>query len=473
MKAESPNAIKPVAPNPLEAQLFGLGTLVQLLKRARRAESAEELGFVMVNETHALLPYRQAALWQRNAHAAGKVVAISGAAVTERNAPFTLWLNPAFAKLDDETGQEMAKAGIRRVDAASVGSGSASSGSALGEAWSEWLPAHGLLIPLQAEAEPALGALLLAREQPWSDGDIHLMSELADGYAHAWLRFRGRHRRSLAAVLFGRGQLVKLVIAAALVGILCLPVTLSALAPAEVVAFQPTIVRAPLEGIVDHFEVQPNEHVEAGQLLLTLDPRAIENKLDVAAKALAVAEAEYRQAAQQAVFDDKSRALMAVLKGRAEEKRADVTYNQSLLDRVKVTATRSGLAIYDDPNAWIGKPVAIGERLVEIADPAQAEIEIWLPVADAITLKTGADVDFFLNIAPDSPLRANLRQASYEATQSPGGLLGYRLKAKLSNAAHPPRIGLKGTAKLFGERVSLFYYLLRRPLAAARQFVGL
>ena len=462
MKAESPNAIKPVAPSPLEAQLFGLGTLVQLLKRARRAESAEELGFVMVNETHALLPYRQAALWQRNAHAAGKVVAISGAAVTERNAPFTLWLNPAFAKLDNEAG----KGGIRRVDAASVGSASS-------EAWSEWLPAHGLLVPLQVEAEPALGALLLAREQPWGDGDIHLMSELADGYAHAWLRFRGRHRRSVAAVLFGRGRLVKLAIAAALVGILCLPVTLSALAPAEVVAFQPTIVRAPLEGVVDHFEVQPNEQVEAGQLLLTLDPRAIENKLDVAAKALAVAEAEYRQAAQQAVFDDKSRALMAVLKGRAEEKRADVTYNQSLLDRVKVTATRSGLAIYDDPNAWIGKPVAIGERLVEIADPAQAEIEIWLPVSDAITLKAGADVDFFLNIAPDSPLRATLRQASYEATQSPGGLLGYRLKAKLSDAAHPPRIGLKGTAKLFGERVSLFYYLLRRPLAAARQFVGL
>ncbi len=59
--------MKPVAPSSLDAQLFGLGTLVQLLKRARRAATAEELGFVMVNETHALLPYRQAALWQRHA----------------------------------------------------------------------------------------------------------------------------------------------------------------------------------------------------------------------------------------------------------------------------------------------------------------------------------------------------------------------------------------------------------------------
>jgi hypothetical protein len=458
--------MRPVAPSSLDAQLFGLGTLVQLLKRARRAATAEELGFIVVNETHALLPYRQAALWRRDARGAGKVVAVSGAAVVERNAPFMLWLNPLLEKLDDsaEPGS------VRRIDAAILDS--AGTGGALGEAWSEWLPAHGLLVPLRTGEGPALGALLLARDQPWNDGDVHLISELADGYAYAWMRFRGRRHRSLLAALFGHGLVIKLAVAAALVAVLCLPVTLSALAPAEVVAFQPTIVRAPLEGVVDHFEVQPNEQVETGQLLLTLDPRAIENKLEVASKALAVAEAEYRQAAQQAVFDDKSRALLAVLKGRAEQRRADVTYNQSLLDRVKVTATRSGLALFDDPNTWIGKPVAIGERLIEIADPAQAEIEIWLPVADAITLSAGADVDFFLNVAPESPLRATLRQASYEATQSSAGLLGYRLKAKLSDSAHPPRIGLKGTAKVFGERVSLFYYLLRRPLAAARQFVG-
>jgi hypothetical protein len=454
--------MKPVAPNSLDAQLYGLGTLVQLLKRARRAATAEELGFVMVNETHALLPYRQAALWQRHARGAGRVVAVSGAATVDRNAPFMLWLNPAVAKLDEDGTTDA----IRPVDAGSLG-------GSLGEGWAEWLPAHGLLIPLQTEGEPVLGALLLARDQPWTEGDAHLMSELAEAYSYGWTRFLGKRRRSLFATLFGRSLLIKLGLAAAVVAVLCLPVTLSALAPAEVVALQPTIVRAPLEGVVDHFEVQPNAPVEAGQLLLTLDPRAIENKLDVATKALAVAEAEYRQAAQQAVFDDKSRALLAVLKGRAEQRRADVTYNQSLLDRIKVTATRSGLAIYDDPNAWIGKPVAIGERLLEIADPTQAEIEIWLPVADAITLKPGADVDFFLNVTPESPLRATLRQASYEATQSPAGLLGYRLKAKLTDTTHPPRIGLKGTAKVYGERVTLFYYLLRRPLAAARQFVGL
>lgn len=453
--------MKHVASNPLEAQLFGLSTLVQLTKRARNAATANELAFIMVNETHSLLPYRQAVLWRHDAGGGGRAVAISGLPVVENNAPFTVWLNRALPKFDN------ARQADARIVTASDLQGT------LAEDWAEWLPAHGLWVPLVARSGEPMGALFLAREQAWTDGDRYLAQELADGYSHAWAHFRGGRRNNWLASLQRRRTLLKYGLAAALFGALWLPITLSALAPAEVTAFEPTIVRAPIEGVVDRFAVQPNQQVQEGQLLLELDRRAIENKLEVASKALAVAEAEFRQAAQQAVFDDKSRAQMAVLKGRMDQRRADVTYTQSLLDRVRVTASRSGLVLFDDPNDWIGRPVAIGERLLEIADPNNAEIEIWLPVADAITFKQGTAVDFFLNIAPDSPLPGKLRLASYEATMSPAGLLGYRLKAELLDRSNIPRIGLKGTAKVYGEQVTLFYYLMRRPLAATRQFLGI
>ena len=71
------------------------------------------------------------------------------------------------------------------------------------------------------------------------------------------------------------------------------------------------------------------------------------------------------------------------------------------------------------------------------------------------------------------PLQATLRQASYEATLSSSNVLGYRLKATLTQSEHVPRIGLRGTAKVYGDRVTLFYFLARRPLAAVRQFLGL
>jgi hypothetical protein len=51
-------------------------------------------------------------------------------------------------------------------------------------------------------------------------------------------------------------------------------------------------------------------------------------------------------------------------------------------------------------------------------------------------------------------------------------VLGYRLKASFADGTRIPRIGLRGTAKIYGEQVSLFYYLMRRPLAALRQLIG-
>ena len=54
----------------------------------------------------------------------------------------------------------------------------------------------------------------------------------------------------------------------------------------------------------------------------------------------------------------------------------------------------------------------------------------------------------------------------------PDGTLAYVVRAALVPGHNFPRIGLRGTAKIYGERVTLFYYLARRPLAAARQFLG-
>lgn len=442
-----------------QAQLVGLATLLQLIKRARNAATAEEFGFLVVNETNSLLRYRQAALWQRDGVAGSRVTAVSGTPVIDRNAPFVAWLERAMTALDGQSDADSA----RPV-------GGHDLPGALGEEWAEWLPEHGFWLPLTGP-DGVHGALLLARDEPWDEAEGHLLRELADGFAHAWSRFRrGRSRFSIGA-LRRAPALARLAAVAVVVLLLLLPVRLSALAPAEVVALEPTVVRAPLEGVVDQFMVKPNEAVKDGQLLLKLDPRTLENKRAVAAKSLEVAEAEYRQAAQQALFDDKSRSQLAVLKGRIDQRRTELGYIQSLLGRINVHASRAGIAVFSDTNGWIGKPVNLGERLLEIADPALVELEIWLGVSDAINVESGAPVEFFLNISPDAPLHATLRQASYEVSLSPAGVLGYRLKARLEAGA-TPRIGLRGTAKIYGQRVTLFYYLIRRPFAAARQFVG-
>ena len=341
----------------------------------------------------------------------------------------------------------------------------------LAEDWSEWLPAHALLVPLPAGGEPH-GALLLARDLPWQEGDRRLVAEIADAYGHAWAALDGHRRQGLWRALLHRDRRWAVAIAVLVFAAMWIPVRQSVLAPAEIVPLEPTVVRAPLDGVVERIVVEPNQEVAPGQLLLTLDPTQIRNRLDVARKGRDVADAEYRQAAQQAAFDEKSRQQLAILRGRAEQRQADVTYYESLLARIEVKAERAGHAVFDDPNGWTGRPVRIGERILTIADPAKAEIEVRLPVADAINLEPGAEVALFLNIAPERRIEATLRYASYEASIGPDGALSYRLKATLAGSAPPPRIGLKGTAEIYGQKVTLFYYLMRRPLAALRQFTG-
>ena len=82
-----------------------------------------------------------------------------------------------------------------------------------------------------------------------------------------------------------------------------------------------------------------------------------------------------------------------------------------------------------------------------------------------------AAIALFLDSDPLNRHMATLERAAYQAQSNAAGQLAYRLDARFDQA--PPRIGLRGTAKLFGARAPLALYLLRRPLAALRQAVGL
>jgi multidrug resistance efflux pump len=144
-----------------------------------------------------------------------------------------------------------------------------------------------------------------------------------------------------------------------------------------------------------------------------------------------------------------------------------------MLKRVDVRAPRDGIIVFSDPNDWLGKPVAVGERVMTIADPDQTGLYLWVPVGDAVNLKPGAEVRVFLNTDPTRPLAAVIEEASYEAQVNESGILAFKAKARFVKPKVAPRIGLKGTAKIYGDQVTLGYYLMRRPLAAVRQTLGM
>ena len=432
-----------------------LPVLLGLEQRARRARTLDELQFVIVNETVSLVRYRQAVLW----HLTEEVVAVSGVAGIETDAPFTQWLNRLLRQ------EAAGLTAPRRLDPAGQ--------TDLDRAgWSEWLPGHLLLMPLVTPDGNRLGLLALARDEPWSEAETLFLADLCETYALIWSWWRRptfwQGCQSRWRALPRRHALLAL--AVILLGLI--PIRLTVLAPAEVVAREPAVVRSPLEGVVDRVLVKPNQMVTQGQPLFDLDTTTIRGKLEVAEKALATARAEYEQAAQQAFSDIKAKAQLGVLAGRIEERQADRTTLAHVLARARVTAPRAGVAVLDDPSEWSGRPVAVGEKVLAIAEERDTEIEAWLAPGDLIDLVDGAPLTLFLNTDPLNAIHARLRVVGYESQYRPDGTLAHRVRATLADGEVAPRLGLKGTARLDGEKVTLAYWLFRRPLAIIRQTLG-
>jgi multidrug resistance efflux pump len=315
-----------------------------------------------------------------------------------------------------------------------------------------------------------LGVLWFTRETPWHENEVALIRRLSETFAHAWYalldhenlaRNKFYERVALASILF------------MIFSFFVIPVRISTLAPVEVVARDPTIISAPMDGVIKEVLVPPNTFTDPSALLIRYEDTELRNQYEISEKSLAVAMAEFRQASQGAFQDVRSSSQVAALKAQVEYRQAERDYAYELLQQVEVNAPVSGLLIYSDESDWIGQPVRVGEQIMQIADPDNIELKIEMPVTDAIVLSEGAEIKIFLDSEPLNALDAVLSYASYEAELTPQDVLAYRIIADLVNTERKPRIGLQGTAKIYGERMSLFFYLFRRPVAAMRQYFGI
>ncbi|QRY77344.1 HlyD family efflux transporter periplasmic adaptor subunit [Pseudomonas sp. PDNC002] len=423
---------------------------LELERQARAASTVEQLAYHIVNDGQLLFGYRHAALL-----VSGKVQALTGISVVEPNAPFVAFVEQACAQLQKHD----ALSKPQRIDFQLLGAQAQADWQALSAGDVFWLP-------LADRQGAPFGGLWLAREQPWGDAEQALLVQLGDAYAHAWKSLQPRKPWRMR---WPKKKL--LMIAGALCLLLLMPVRQSVLAPAEVVPLDGQVIAAPLDGVIQQVLVKPNQPVKAGDLLVRFDATSLQAQADVAERSLGVAEAELKTNSQRAFSDAESGSKVDLLAARVEQKRAERDYARDLLARAEVRAPRDGIAVFADAERWTGKPVQTGERLMALADPHRAELRIDLAVGDAIALEPGSEVVLLLDSDPLRRHDARLERAAYEAQSTAAGQLAYRLDAAFDEA--PPRIGLRGTAKLYGDRAPLAYYLLRRPLAAARQSLGL
>ena len=444
-----------------EPDLAAVSKLLQLESMARAASSANALQFMIVNETRRLIPYRQAYLFlsQHPIKRDCKLVCASSVAVIEKNAPFASWLEKALAVIFDNE----AIGSQRLIDVAMCP-------EELKEGWNEYSLPFVLWTPLKLPDGTFIGGLWTTKETPWQDNELALMKRLGDTYAHAMVAITSRRNlyRRPKTVTFSAWIIILFLLA-----VFIKPIKLSALAPAEITAKEPVVVSSPMDGVISEIAFAPNTFVSIGETLFLFEDTKLRNEYNVVEKTLDVAEAEYRKASQNSFRDAKSKGQVSLLKAQTELHKSKLEYARELLDHITVKAEKSGLLIYTDKSDWIGKPVQVGERVMEIADTDKIQLKIDLSVDDAIVLKEGAEVNVFLDADPLNPVKAIVTSASYMAEKYNQDTLAYRVYADFEKVdSEKLRIGLQGTAKIYGERVSVFFYMFRRPISYVRQFFG-
>jgi hypothetical protein len=432
--------------------------LLRLEQAARLAETRREAGYLVVNETRALAPYAQAALLAGCEPGTLRAEALSSLDDVDRTAPYVNWLEKLARQVDQDP--QAAKPHVLLAPALPA---------ALQRDWAELSPPQLLWLPLQGAQRQRWGVLVLARETPWAEHEVALLSHLAGSYGSTLAALAPRPRMHWRAKRVRFGLMAAL---AAMVAALFMPVRLSVLAPAEVSARNAFAVTAPLDGVVSGVKVQPNQLLTPGMVLADMQATDLQGAQEVTRRALRVAEAELHRVRQTSFLDPRSKAEIAPLQAQVDLKRKELDYAQSRLGQASLKADRRGVAILDDPAAWTGRPVRVGEMILRIADPQQVEVTVQVPVKDAIAMEPGREVRLFLDTDPLNPLPARVAHAAYEPVNTPQGGPAYRVTAALADGTALPRIGLRGTAKIYGQEVTLFYFLFRRPVTALRQWVG-
>lgn len=428
--------------------------------RARAAGNVAELGFSMANDGHGILPFRQALVLD----AGGQVGTVSGLARPEADSPYLLWLRRTWPWIAAQLPPE---GGWFTPDAEHL----ARAPGDVADGWQEWWPTGVFVLPLARRSGEALGWVLFLLDQAPPSEVAALFQRVSQTWAYCWEMLAGKPRQGLKARWQTLGRTRQRLLLGGLALFFLLPVRQTVLAPAEVVPVDAMAITAALDGVVKTIHVRPNQAVKAGDLLFSLDDTTLRNRLEITRKSVAVADAELTAATQLSFDNSRSKSDLSALTGRAKEKRAELAAVQAQLERVDAVAPYDGIAVFGDPDEWKGRPVITGERIMLLANPDKPGMLIHLPVADALALDPGSEVKLFLTVQPLSPISGQITETSYQAILSPDGVASYRLRASVDEK--DARIGLRGTAKLYGERVVLGYYLLRRPLAKLREWSGL
>ncbi|MCE5316508.1 MAG: HlyD family efflux transporter periplasmic adaptor subunit [Parachlamydia sp.] len=447
-----------------QGAIQALGLAQRLTLKAVSAKDLQSLIFIILNDTYHLFPYDRAVLWRLTAQKA-EMLGVSGQATyTTSSELVNNWKsllaalpNPSEAKILTATDFPQQISAWNFVQPKT--------------------PMKVMWVPILSSAEETVGIWFERWNEPQEAPAMQenakvLIDHLIPGYTAAWeqrtshLRFRRLKDQMNRNFL---GTLAVLL----LLSLFAVRIPLRVTAPCEVVGNAPYVVTAPQEGIIEAIAVQPGQRVSKGDVLFTYDRRIPLQDLKVAQKEVAVLQAEANRLMAMGVDDNQAVAELSIARLKLQKGVVDLDYAQQRVGQLTGTSPENGVVIVEKPDEWRGRPVKIGEKIMVVSNPSETKVRIWVPESDNIHFNRTERITIFLNPDPTQSYAARLTYLSPEITLTDQRIPSFLAEAEWAEQPKNMPLGVKGTAILYGDRVSLFYYIMRKPIATLRRFTGI
>jgi len=440
-----------------------LGNFIELERELRNAHSSKEMEFVACNLSKRVLNY-ETAIFLNRIRGQWRVSTVSGTSDFESTAPIVL-LAEAVLKSRSPVSSVVTIVAADTVD----------------EATKDKFAALNLLelsvVSLNSSMHPNSAshpaAIVFLRDKPWQSHEQKLLEQLTEVIEHSRKALSAQRKRSVSESFWRLGRPGKRWVVAALLLLAFLPIRQSIIAQGEITARSPSIVSTSVEGVIKEVLVRPNQQVKAGQVLVRLDSADYEHNKNTTVKELDLANERLRKAMQEALGRQSTKNVIAELQSEVLLKKLELDYLEEVGARMELTASRDGIVLFTSQKDWIGRAINAGEKIMELAASDDQQFEIWVAANDAIELNEHSPVKFFPDANPLDSVKGSVDTVSFFASKSGDGVMSYRVLGSIGDSLESTRLGMKGTARIYGEKVSLAYFLFRKPLSAVRQTAGI
>ena len=175
------------------------------------------------------------------------------------------------------------------------------------------------------------------------------------------------------------------------------------------------------------------------------------------------ANAEYEQVLKASFTDRENLGKLKVLAFKRDSAKIAIEEAKWYLAHSVVTAPVSGILAIAEGSAdkLAGRALRLGEKQFDILSDKGMIAEIMVNEKDASVLEGNPRITLFLHTRPELPIPVKILSSRFYPELTEQNIYSYNVKAEMENNVPGLRFGMRGVARVTGEKVKLGYYLFR------------